>query len=230
VARITTYATLATGVQTYMKRSDIGVASGNLDYLCSEVEEEVNAQLRVRRMLTSVTPTVSSAGVVTLPSDFRGWKRFAVRDGTSEWDLELKAAEETTNVSELYTATGVPKALITNGTTSQIWPYTDATYTFAGLYFAMVPQLTSSATTNWLITNYPNVYLYGCLAASRGLVSDDTPVGASRFELWAKLFNRAIQRIKTDNSHEIDSRDYATLTSDTSLFTGSRVSNIQADQ
>jgi hypothetical protein len=63
MARITTYATLATAVQTYMgNRTDVGVASGNLDYLCSEAEEEMNARLRVRRMLTTVTPTVSSAG------------------------------------------------------------------------------------------------------------------------------------------------------------------------
>src|SRR4051812_12156435 len=111
MARVTDYASLATAVQAYLGgRTDVGVVSGNLDYLISEAEEEMNTQLRTRRGLTAITPTVSSAGVVTLPTDFGGWKRFQCRDGTREWDLDLVAAEVTTDYASLYNSPGIPEA------------------------------------------------------------------------------------------------------------------------
>lgn len=227
MARITTYATLATAVQDYLALTSVGVASGNLDYLLSEAEEEMNARLRVRRMLTSSSPTVSSTGVVTLPTDFGGWKRFQIRDGVSEWDLELIAAEQTTDVTRVYTQpNGVPRVLITNGATSQILPFTNSTYTFVALYYARIPQLTAAATTNWVIANYPNVYLYGCLAAAAGFVQDMQPAQASRFDQWAKKFGHAIDRINTEDAIDLDARSNTTLTPNTALFNRGVRSNI----
>lgn len=230
MARITTYPTLATAVQTYMgNRADVGVASGNLDYLCSEAEEEMNARLRVRRMLTVVTPTVSAAGVVTLPTDWLGYKRFVARDGSSEWDLDLREAQAKPTVSSAYLTPGKPQILVT-AATSFIWPYTDATYTFTSVYYAMIPQLTSSATTNWVITNFPNTYLYGCLAAARGLVHDDEPTWQSRLDRWEKRFNAAINRIAAHDAHDLDSRTHVEMNPDTALFNGSTFgSNIRGD-
>lgn len=222
MARVTDYASLSTALTGYLHRADIVTAG--VDYFIQEVEEEVNSRVRVRRMLTTVTPTVSAAGVVTLPSDFGGWKRFQVRDGAREWDLELKSAEETTDVSSLYTSTGVPQALITNGATSQIWPFTNGTYTFAGLYYAQVPALTSGATTNWLITNFPMVYLYGCLAAARAFAQDDP-----RFPVWVQRADRAIRHITMADAKDLDARSNAIASPDTSLFRGSGSYDVLSD-
>jgi hypothetical protein len=230
MARITTYATLATAVQAAMgNRTDIGVASGNLDQLCSEAEEEMNARLRVRRMLTTATPTVSSAGVVTLPSDWLGYKRFVARDGSSEWDLDLREAQAKPTISSAYLTAGKPQALIT-GSTTVIWPYTDLAYTYTSVYYAMIPQLTSSATSNWVLANFPNAYLYGCLAAARGLVHDDEPTWQSRLDRWEKRFSAAINRIQAHDAHDLDARTHVEMSPDTALFSGSRFSsNITGD-
>lgn len=231
MARVSSYSTLATAVQTYLGRSDVGVSAGNLDYLCAEAEEEMNARVRVRFMLTAITPTVSSAGVITLPTGFVGWKRFQCRDGTREWDLDLKSAEQMTEISPLYGGSnGEPKAVITIGTTSQIWPYTDAVYTFRALHYLKIPELSSGAATNWVITNYPNAYLYGCLAAARAFVNDDQPAMASRFDLWEKRFSRAIDRINIADAIDLDARSHATLSADTSLFSGRGHGNITVDE
>lgn len=226
----TTYATLATAVQDYLSRTDVGVASGNLDYLITEAEQEMNARLRVRRMLTTVTPTVSAAGVVTLPSDYGGWKRFQARDGTSEWDLDLVAAEQLTSLSPLYGGSnGTPEAIVTLGSTSQVWPFTNGSYTYAALYYARIPNLTSSATTNWVITNFPMAYVFGCLTAARGFVKDQNPQSASRFDMWAKRFDRVIEQIQDEDKFDLDARSSATLVANTSLFGGSSQSNIKTD-
>lgn len=229
MARITSYATLATGVQDYLGRTDLGVASGNLDYLCAEAEEEMNSRLRVRRMLTALTPTVSSAGVVTLPSDFGGWVRFTVNDGSSKWDLDLKAPEQIIETMPFVTETGVPKKLFQNGSTHKILPYTDGLYTFTALYYARIPQLTAAAGTNWVITNFPMAYLFGCLVAAAGIAKDDSPAFQARLDKWEKRFSRAIERIIAEDAKDYDARKYATVAPDTSLFSGATVSNIESD-
>lgn len=227
MARVTSYSTLATAVQAYLGRDDVGVSAGNLDYLCAEAEQEMNARLRTRRMMTSVTPTVSAAGVVTLPTSWGGWVRFVARDGTSEWDLDLIAPEKTTEVSSLYGDEGVPKALIT-GATTQIWPYTNGEYTFTAIYYLRVPELSSGAATNWVITNYPMAYVYGCLAAARGLVKDDSPAAMSRFDMWDRRFKRVLDQIEIEDARDFDARKNASLTPDTSMFGGAVKSNIEA--
>lgn len=230
MARVTNYSTLATAVQAYLSRTDVGVSSGNLDYLLAEAEQEMNAELRSRRQLTSLTPTVSSAGVVTLPSDFGGWVRFQVRDGTREWDLDLKAAEDTTRIFDLYGSTGTPEALLMVGSTAQIWPFTDGLYSFAALYFARVPELTSSATTNWVITVFPMAYLYGCLAAARGFVKKSSPEQIALFDLWEKRFRRALKQISRESALDTDARNNVVLSPDTTLFSGGRTYNVMTDR
>lgn len=227
MAQVTSYSTLATAVLAYMSRSDVGVASGNLDYLIQECEAELNARLRVRRMLTALTPTVSAAGVVTLPSDFGGWKRFQIRDGTREWDLDLLSAEETTDVWSLYGTSGIPKALVT-GATAQIVPFTNGTYSFAALYYARIAALTSTNTSNWVMANFPMAYLYGCLAAARGFAKNDSPKGGSRLDVWNDKFQQAIRQIKAEDARDFDARTHKTLSPDTSLFNGGGVFNVTA--
>jgi hypothetical protein len=143
--------------------------------------------------------------------------------------LDLKAAEQLTDVSSLYTSSGVPQALITLGATSQIWPFTNGANTFAGLYFASIPQLTSVVTTNWVITKYPTAYLYGCLAAAAGLVQDVQPAQAARFDTWRRMFSRAIDRIQREDAKDLDARSNVTLDANTSLFSGGSSYNVIAD-
>src|SRR5258706_1900285 len=154
MAAITSYTTLAPVVQSYLASAAYAVPGQSLDWYIAEAEQEMNARLRVRRMLTSVTPTVSSAGVVTLPTDYGGWKRFTTRDGTSEWDLALASAQQKPDIQPVYGAASRPLSLVTVGLTSQIWPYTDGAYTFVGRYYGRIPNLTYPAPTNWILTNF----------------------------------------------------------------------------
>jgi hypothetical protein len=233
VAAVSDYTTLASALQEYLYTAALAVPGRNLDYLISEVEQEMNARLRVRRMLTSITPTVSSAGVVTLPTGFGGWKRFTARDGTNEWDLELVSAEAKPEIMAIYGSSGMPRALVTIGATSQIWPYTDGAYTFAGLHFTRIPALTASATTNWVVTNFPNAYLYGCMAAAcrMGIGGADVamiPKLQAQEATYSRLFDRMIAGIQREDAIDLDARTHATLEPDTTLF-GRSSHNITTD-
>lgn len=216
----TTYAELVTAVSDYSKRADIVAAT--VDYLITEAEEEMNARLRVRRQLTALTPTVSSSGAVTIPSDWRGWKRFLARDGSQSWALDMLDIEQQFELDSTTSGTGIPQAIVMDGSAGQIWPYTDGTYTFRALYFAGIPNLTSGAPTNWLLTRYPMAYVYGCLAALSAFTIDD-----ARVPQWQAAFSRAIDRINDEDARERDSRTSQTLTPNTNLFGGGWRSNIE---
>ena len=198
MARITSYATLVTAAQDYLQRSDVAVSAGNIDYFIGEVEEELNTRLRVQRMLafisTTTTLAVSAAGAVTNPTDFLGWKRFVAKQGGRDWDLDLLSAEEQSSVFALYDTPGSPRALIQSiAGLSKIWPYMDGVYVFDALYYQKIPQLTSGGSPNWVITNYPSVYLYGVLAAAAGYALDDVGNGSGREDKWLKRFKDGIK-------------------------------------
>lgn len=215
------YTELVTAIADYTHRTDL--TSGYVDYFITEAEAEMNTRLRTRRQLTAVTPTVSAAGVVTLPTGFAGWKRFQARDSTNAWDLDIVTLESQEDIDPAYGGTGVPQALINLGGTWQIWPYTDGTYTYRAYHFAIVPNLTSSATTNWVILNFPEAYLFGCLAAARGYVQDDP-----RFPIWEQRFQRAVERIIEQDQMDSDPRTSVVLKPNTAMFGGRGRSNIES--
>ena len=76
----------------------------------------------------------------------------------------------------------------TSATTQYVSP--DGTYTLQIQYFAKVPALTSSNTTNWLLTSHPDAYLYSTLMAAEPFLMND-----ARLQTWASLSEKAIQEI-----------------------------------
>lgn len=52
-------------------------------------------------------------------------------------------------------------------------------------------SLSETDTTNWLLTNHPDIYLYGTLLESAPYIRDD-----ARLSLWQDRFNAAMQEIQ----------------------------------
>ena len=60
------------------------------------------------------------------------------------------------------TGTGMPNYFtVTDSIEFDIAP--DSAYAYELLYYPTFPALSDSQTTNWVLTNYPDVYLAGCL-------------------------------------------------------------------
>jgi len=58
------------------------------------------------------------------------------------------------------------------------------------LYYAKVPALSDSNTTNWLLTEAPDIYLYGSLLPSAPYLDED-----ERATTWAQFYAAAIQQL-----------------------------------
>jgi len=158
---ISTYATLQTAVETWLARTDL---TATIPDLITLFEACANRRLRVRQMETSTTLTPSS-GSATLPTDYLMW-RSVTWTGSTRVSLEyvhptyLQAAYPTT-------PSDTPRHFIIEGTTLKVRPVDDTGLEF--YYFQKVPALSDAATTNWLLTAHPDLYLFGTLAEAQAL-------------------------------------------------------------
>lgn len=59
------------------------------------------------------------------------------------------------------------------------------------LYYEQLPALVAAADTNWLLTDYPDLYLYGSLIHARAWLHDD-----QRLVLVKKMYDSALAELK----------------------------------
>lgn len=176
-----------------MGRSDLDVTSGGIDTFIDMAESWFNRNLRVRRMLTSVsTPTLVVSGAsVTHPTDWLEWQSFYISSPTPYAQLRIVNDEAAFRDGSGGIA-GTPYALIVRASASEIYPTPSNTNSYTGVYYASVPALSVSNTTNWLLTNHPEAYLYGTLLQASGRLGDDP-----RVPMWQQAFAQVVGEINT---------------------------------
>jgi hypothetical protein len=74
----------------------------------------------------------------------------------------------------------------------QVRPIADGDYEFEIAYWEKFDSLSSTTTTNWLLTNHPDIYLFGTLLEATLYVGEDDP----RMQVWAERYKAAIQALQ----------------------------------
>ena len=83
--------------------------------------------------------------------------------------------------------TGTPRYYTVVGTQLSVYPTPPSTgITVHITYYASLPSLSNSNTTNWLLLKYPDLYLYGSLKHTAPYLRDD-----ERIALWDALYQKA---------------------------------------
>tara|TARA_S200002703_G_C3797766_1_gene246392 strand:+ start:36 stop:665 length:630 start_codon:yes stop_codon:yes gene_type:complete len=187
---LTTYSELKTSIANYLNRSDL--TSVIPDFI-SLAESKFNRVLRLRKMQKRVSATTTpNDPFVDVPNDFLESVQFFVDSNpNSILDYVNPTEIEADNIIE---SSGKPKQYTIIGNEFQLNPIPDSTYTLKLTYFAKVPSLSDSNTTNYLITNYPQLYLYGSLLEAQPYIVND-----ERIQVWMGLYNEAVQLINRDD-------------------------------
>lgn len=179
-----TYSALAEAIAAWLDRDDLTTRIPTFIRL---------AEARLNRLLDDpdmeVTSTTTASGPATaLPTDFGSM----VSITTGEGALAPMSAAEFAGIDS--TVSGIPRFYtIVDGAISFAPSSEDATITM--VYRRTIPALTSTDTTNWLLTRAPDVYLYGALVqASAYLVEDD------RVSAWKGAFDEAIAELLADGA------------------------------
>jgi len=61
-------------------------------------------------------------------------------------------------------------------------------------YYARIPELTDDADTNWLLTDWPDIYLYGSLLQASPYLRDD-----DRVPMWQSIYEKAIEKARVQD-------------------------------
>jgi len=186
---ITTYAELQAAVADWLNRQDLTATIPNF---ISLAEAQLNRELRHRKMITRATLTVD-AQYENQPADFLETVRFQLNTNPIT-PLVYETPEQILEDSQTYVTSGQPMFFSTIGTQFQFLPVPDASYSAELMYYAQIPSLSVSNTSNWLLTEAPDVYLYATLIQSAPYLKEDERIGT-----WAGIYQRLLADLKVSD-------------------------------
>lgn len=175
-----TYSNLKTELAAWLDDSSL---SSYLDTFIDLCEAEINRRLRVPEMEKRATATVSTTTrFLALPTDFTEMRKLRLNSDPL-WEFE----QLTPHQIGIYYLSGSGKAkyFCVNGDELEFNRIFDSAYTAEMAYWKKLSALSGSNTTNTILTNYPELYLYGSLKSASAFVKDD-----ERINLWAGLFDK----------------------------------------
>lgn len=155
------YANLKAAVVNISGRNDIALAviDEALSVADSEIYANTNEPLRLRAMETRATASADTASrFLALPTGFLQMRRLKIQNSLGDTDIRYRTPEQL----EVCGDSGIPRFFTV---TSQIEfdKTPDSAYVVEMQYFKRFTIISSSNTTNEILTNYPQIYLYGIL-------------------------------------------------------------------
>lgn len=180
---ITNYSELQTAVENWLHRSDL---TSRIPEFITLFESRWNRTRRSSHQITRTTASLTAGDAyLSLPSDM----------------LALKVIQLSTNpVQPLNVVTpafidqryesdtrDIPHAVAVLGDSFQFAPTPDSNYTVEYSYYAKLSALTDANTTNWLLTLFPDIYLYGALFEAMPYIMNDQRAAAIKGLLDQKM-------------------------------------------
>lgn len=148
----------------------------------------MNRELRLAAMQTTVTGTVASSAV-TLPTDCRAVQEFRINSGGVWTEIHPLPPER---LADTLT-TAFPVGYVTTGTTLNLIGG-NGTPDYSLTYFKAIPALSDTATTNWLLTREPGLYLYAALLEAAPYIGDNTSA-----QVWAMQYKDIVQGMQAED-------------------------------
>lgn len=190
---IDTYANLKTTIANYLNRDDL---TAYIPDFISLTEKRLNRELRVREMVNTDTSTTTVSGTqnYNLPTGFieaisviYQSDPFTTLSYISNHDFYRSYNSSVTS--------GTPTFFTIVGDKIKLGVAPDQAVTLQIDFYKTVTALTDSNTTNDILTNYPELYLYGSLAESSPFLMQD-----ERLQTWASLYKEAVSKANESSS------------------------------
>jgi len=125
-------------------------------------ESKMNSAIRSRRNTATATVSVASTGIGTLPTGCQGVRTARLVDSPYN-DLESVSLDRLGELLGRTSPGGSAAAFAVRGDDLVIWPAPSAATDVTVTYYTAIPALADNA-TNWVLTSFPDAYLYGSLA------------------------------------------------------------------
>jgi len=187
---ISTFAELKANIADFLNRDDL---TSSIPTFIALAEAQINRDLRHWKMKSRVSFTIDQE-YEDLPSD---WLETVSFNAGNKYPLKL-ASRETIADKRMGSedTAGTPEYYAHIADKFEFYPTPDDTYTGDLLYYQRLPALSDSNTSNWLLTDSPDVYLYGALIHSAPYLQEDGRAGT-----WAQLYGAAVQKLNLSSDN-----------------------------
>lgn len=189
---ITTYATLVTAVTEWLAREEDTTLIARIPTFIQLTEAKLNRELFVRQMENRATTSVDTGSTepefISLPDDFQSMRRVRLPGATGKPRLHYRTQTQMDDFREsIADVAGQPCYFTIVGSEMELAPTPDTDFTIEMVYRTYLPALTSTNTTNWLLTLAPDLYLYGSLLESAPYIKED-----GRAQTWGNAFSSTL--------------------------------------
>ena len=191
---IGTFAQLKTAAANWLDRSDL---TDRIPEFITFAEARFNRVLRIRDMETVSTAISTTAGTreYDLPTGFVQMREFHLTTDPIT-PLSYITPEIMSRIWAGSTR-GKPEVFTVIADKVRLGPNPDAVYTSSMLYYKKITAVSDSATTNDMLTNNPDVYLYGTLLEATPFIMQD-----ERVPLWLAAFEKAVADIQNQDNKD----------------------------
>jgi len=187
---ITNYTNLQTTIADFLNRDDLTAVIPTFIQLA---EAQINREIRHWQMETRASGQQSAGDqYMQIPNDWLETIRLHLTgSGTSAVTMTSRAAmadiraknEDISNVAPYYYTHADGQF--------ELYPTPVEDTDFELLYYQKIPDLATNS-TNWLLTDAPDVYLYGSLIHSAPYLAED-----ARVAVWAQMYSAAVQNVNS---------------------------------
>lgn len=183
------FSTLKTSIADWLNRDDL--TSVIPDYI-TLVEAELGRILKGRPMTTSTSVVFDTTGLLAAPSDMVRPRSLTLETDLYGWPVEVKPYEYVIQ-KQAQLINGAPRYAALVGSTFTIAPTPDSDTLYTGvlIYDAALTPLSDSNTTNWVLTNHPDVYLFGSLYHAAPYLKND-----ERIPVWESRYYKGLDQIR----------------------------------
>jgi hypothetical protein len=186
---ITNYSELKSSIADFLNRDDL---TSTIPTFVALAEADFNRTVRHWRQEKRSTAEIDTQ-YSGFPNDFLEPIRF--HSEANGKLLELVSVSEMQNLRFANNNTlGKPEFYAITAGEFEVYPTPDSAYSAELYYYSKLDALSDSTATNWMLTNFPDAYLYGALLHSAPYLADD-----ARVSVWAALHQKVINDINTES-------------------------------
>ena len=204
---INTYATLQTAVANWLDRSDL---TDRIPEFIALAEARMNRTLRLSIMLNVDETTLGGADALV-----GGTRDYALPSGYLQMvDFHLRTSPITTlsyltpeNMNRMWAGSQTSRPLAytifsdnASGTPIKkvrLGPSPDSGYDYSMMFYKKIDALSDSNTTEQMLTDNPDVYLYGALLEAEPFLMND-----QRVQLWATAFQESLRALQEQDNKD----------------------------
>lgn len=185
-----TYTELQASIARWMNRTDLGA---DIPGFIANAESRIATDLRLRKMLVSITLNAAAGQGAALPAGWLDFKSLSVNGCPLSYMPPEVLAERADYQS------GAPAYYTIVGNDVLLNPIPDVAHSIDTVYYKRLDPLFQSS-SNWLLTDHPNVYLYAALV--EGALFLKKPDEAAT---WAGLYGGLVESLRSEDARAASS-------------------------